>query len=222
MTIKFFCIFCLGCLYATISYGQMSSLLYKAIEFSHREQWDSAVACYNRLPVRNESFYFDRGMCFHLNSQFIESSNDFKKYTIEHPDVPDGWLMLAESSLYTLEFKTSQQSAKKFNRMEPRNSAAYFLLACAYLYANKKIKAHRNFIKATKYNEGFDWPKIYLMVIFKANKNNNVHLPACIDVNHKEYSMFPLMEPQNTFEKYVIQWHCSQLNNYGHKAVSLE
>lgn len=200
----------------------MTELLHKAIEFSHREQWDSAVACYNRLPIRNESFYFDRGMCFHLNSQFIESFNDFNKYTIEHPDEPDGWLMLAESSLYNLEFKTSQRSAKKFNRMETRNSAAYFLLACAYLYANKKIKAHRNFIKASKYNEDFDWPKIYLMVLVKGNENNNVHLPACLDVNHIENSLFQLMEPQNAFEKNVMQWHCLRLNNYRHRVGNLE
>ena len=195
------------CLFDFIQ-AQPEDIRIRALDFSYREQWDSAIACYNRMPIKSSTFYFDRGMCYHLNTQFKEAASDFSTNILNNPKAADGWLLLAESSLYVGDYSTTIVAAKTFSAMEPKNSAAKFIQGCALLYTNKKHAALRCFNQANRYDVNADWPKVYLVKVF--NKSiNEVNSPSCL----LEYELSGnVFYPVNSYEQWIFDWHCIHIN----------
>lgn len=183
-------------------------LTQKALDYSYREQWDSAIACYNRMTVKSVNYYFDRGMCYLLNTAFNEATKDFLAYTELHPNESDGWLMLAECALYTENFQLAEFASRKFSKLEGKNSAAKFIFACALLYQNKASKAKYYFKIANRLDPNAILPKTYLSKVF--NKSfKTLQWPSCLE---SLYQGFGLVYPCNSYEEKVFSWHCIHLN----------
>lgn len=187
--------------------AQTSDIHRAATEYAYREQWDSAIACYNRMPIRHDAFYFDRGMCYHLNRQFKEAVLDFSALVQSSPENTDGWLLLAESSLFIEDFAMAKMAATKFLRNEPENCAAKFIKGCAFLYTHKRRKASRCFQEAMGLDGSYEWPKIYGFAVFGIT-SESLTLPRCFQKNSNSNL---LLLPSNTFEEWVFDWHCNHL-----------
>jgi tetratricopeptide (TPR) repeat protein len=188
--------------------AQQESLNQQALEYSYREQWDSAIACYNRMSERPANYYFDRGMCYLLNTQFNEAKSDFSTYTELHPKEADGWLMLAESALYIENFQLAQRAASMFSKLEGNNSAAKFIYACALFYQNKVVKSKFYFKVANRQDPNAILPKTYRTMFF--NKSfKSMQWPSCFDSINPGMS---LVYPLNFYEDQVFQWHCKHIN----------
>lgn len=197
-----FGVFAIGALRA-----QQELLSQQALDYSYREQWDSAIACYSRMPERNANFYFDRGMCYLLNTQFNEAKSDFAVHTALHPKEADGWLMLAESALYIENFQLAQRASINFTKLEGKNSAAQFIHACALFYQEKFFKSRCFFKVASRLDPNAILPKTYLAMVF--NKSfNGMQWPSCfVEINPDVNLIYPL----NAYENEVYNWHCNHL-----------
>jgi tetratricopeptide (TPR) repeat protein len=159
------------------------------------------------MPIRHEAFYFDRGMCYHLNRQFTEATLDFSTFVKSSSENTDGWLLLAESSLFTEDFAMAKMAATQFLRKEPDNCAAKFIKGCAFLYANKRHKASRCFQEAIGLDPSFEWPKVYSFVVFGI-ASESLSLPKCFNKNSDNNLV---LLPSNPFEEWVFDWHCTHI-----------
>ena len=188
--------------------AQQELLIQQALDYSYREQWDSAISCYNRMPEKSVNYYFDRGMCYMLNTQFNEALKDFIAQTELHPNESDGWLMLAECALYTENFQLAEFASRTFSKLEGKNSAAKFIFACALLYQNKASKAKCYFKIANRLDPNAILPKTYLSKVF--NKSfKMLQWPSCLESLNQG---FGLVYPCNSYEEKVFSWHCIHIS----------
>lgn len=179
----------------------------RALDFAYREQWDSAIACYNRITQRGSNYYFDRGMCYLLNIQFNKALSDFSTHTDLHPNEADGWLMLAESALYVEDFQLARRAARAFSQLEANNSAAKFIQACALFYQKKYFKSKRFFKVAYMLDPNSVLPKIYLSKV--CNKSfKGMQWPNCFGELNPDVNV---IYPSNAFEAEIYNWHCNHL-----------
>ena len=208
LTIKVIILSVFGVFAIGILCAQQELLNQQALDYSYREQWDSAIACYNRMPERNANFYFDRGMCYLLNTQFNEAKSDFSTQTELHPKEADGWLMLAESALYIENFQLAQRAASMFSKLEGNNSAAKFIYACALLYQNKVVKSKFYFKAANRQDPNAILPKTYLTMVFHKSFKS-MQWPSCFNSINAGKT---LIYPSSFYEDQVFQWHCIHIS----------
>lgn len=218
MIIKLFKAFFFSLLVSFGVQGQTELLRAKAIEFSYREQWDSAVSCYDRMDILFSSYYFDRGMCKHLNADFNASIIDFRRHTELHSNEADGWLMLAESALYVSDFKLAQKAGKKFDRMEPNNSLANLIIGCAFYYNDKKQKSIKYFERALLYDSTNPWAQVYYVALglnkYPSIVQKKLTIPDCLIPGFSkriDIDSNLILHPSNTYEVQVFRWHCDRL-----------
>ena len=152
-----------------------------------------------------------RGMCHHLSTDFKKSNSDFFMYTKMHPLEADGWLLLAESSLYIENYRLTKKAVRHFIKMEPKNSAAYFIEACACFYTNRSNKARKLFVKSILYDPEFTLSNLYLSIGLLKGHSGPDKIDALDSLILNEFTLHP---PRNNFEGSIMNWHINHLRTF--------
>jgi tetratricopeptide (TPR) repeat protein len=118
--------------------------------FLNREDYQSAILCFNDLLTLNEkdpSYFLERGICFLKTGQYQNSIPDLKKALELDENLFEGYLNLGEAYNRAGDYKLSIDAYKRARKLNQKNPAVYVGLTRAYYAQGDKSEAKKSYRK---------------------------------------------------------------------------